>query len=99
MKDNKRNQVAIKMISNEKFNLLATEVEILEKLDHPNIVKLLEVKKTANNTYLVFEYCSNGDLKHYLKENFKQSKDGNNSFIIYLLIIVGVICMPETNVQ
>ena len=33
----------------------ATELEIMKKLDHPNIVKLFEVYEDAQNFYLVEE--------------------------------------------
>ena len=37
-------------------------------LNHPNIIKLVDFKKTANNYYLIFEFCSLGDLEKYMKK-------------------------------
>ncbi len=36
--------------------------------DSEYIVKLHNVLRTENNTYLVFEYCAGGDLHRYMKE-------------------------------
>jgi cyclin-dependent kinase 2 len=44
------------------------EIVILRELDHPNIVKLLEVVLTDNELYLVFEYVET-DLKQMLLDD------------------------------
>jgi serine/threonine protein kinase len=38
-----------------------------EKHNNENIIKLYDIKKTANNFYLILEYCNEGDLNDYLK--------------------------------
>ena len=43
------------------------EIKILRKMDHINIIKLYDIKKTANNFYLILEFCNEGDLNEYLK--------------------------------
>jgi len=40
---------------------------MLKLLAHPNIVKLIDVKKKDNNIYMILEYCNQGDLEHFLK--------------------------------
>jgi serine/threonine protein kinase len=40
----------------------------MKKLEHENIVKLLDVYQTSNNMYLVTEFCEEGDLRSYLKK-------------------------------
>ena len=37
-------------------------MDILKKLDHPNIVKLYELYQDDVNYYLITEYCSGGEL-------------------------------------
>ena len=58
------------------YNYLKAEITILKNLNHPNIVKLKEVKKTKKHFYLVMEYCNGGELKSFLdkyKEKFKHA--------------------------
>ena len=38
------------------------EINILKKLDHPNIIKLYEIFEDSNRYYLVTELCKGGEL-------------------------------------
>jgi len=42
--------------------MLATEVNILTKADHPNVVKLHKVHDTETTLYLVLELLTGGEL-------------------------------------
>jgi serine/threonine protein kinase len=46
----------------------------MKKVQHKNIVELLDVYQSANNIYIVTEYCEEGDLKDYLKKKGKLSE-------------------------
>lgn len=39
-----------------------SEINILRKLDHPNIMKIFEFYEDDENFYLISEYCDQGDL-------------------------------------
>ena len=56
--------------SEEKIQKLITslknEVKNMRAINHPNVVKLYDVKKSSNNFYLICEYCNNGNLENYL---------------------------------
>ena len=49
---------------------LENEICILRTLNHPNIIKLYDLKKTQKHFYLVTEYCNGGELKKAL-ENYQ----------------------------
>jgi hypothetical protein len=41
---------------------LLKDVEILKKLDHPNIIKVYEFYQDSGNYYIVTDYCGGGEL-------------------------------------
>ena len=51
---------------------LGNEMIILQYLNHPNIVKFQEVKKTKKHYYLIYEYCNGGDLSQALENYIKK---------------------------
>lgn len=61
---------AIKSISREKIKrgigMLKRELEILQLVDHPNIVKLYEIFEDSKYIHIVMEICTGGDLFDYL---------------------------------
>ena len=57
-------------ISIKKF--MENEFIMLNYLNHPNIVKLKEAKKTKKHYYLIFEYCNGGKLSKALEEYMKK---------------------------
>ena len=70
-------EVAIKTLRNKEGRLEAdflkekntflSETEIMKRLNHPNLVKMLGICVDKSPFYLVQELCQNGDLKNYLK--------------------------------
>ena len=52
----------------ENIKRLAYEVKILQKINHPNIVRLIDLKKTKSHCYIVMEFCNGGDLSGCLKK-------------------------------
>ena len=49
-----------------KRHSIATEIEILKTLDHPNVIKLYEVYDDERAIYLVMELCTGGELYDYV---------------------------------
>jgi calcium-dependent protein kinase len=65
------NLFAMKVIKksnkNEKDDVLMNEINILRKMDHPNIVKIHDFYTTASEYILVTEYCPEGELFYEIK--------------------------------
>ena len=54
------------LFQNRKKREIAREVEILRKLDHPNVIRLEKVFCTSYNTYIFEELITGGDLMSYI---------------------------------
>ena len=50
------------------------EINIMIKLDHPNIIKLYEVYETDTYVYIVMELCTGGELFDRIIENTENGK-------------------------
>lgn len=74
------------MLAAGKFSeLLENEIKVLKSCDNPNIIKLYDLKKTANNFYLILEYCNEGDLMVYLKQKKNLPEDEAVEYLVQIL--------------
>jgi calcium-dependent protein kinase len=48
---------------------ILNEIDILKKMDHPNIVKIFEFYNTPDGYYLITEFCPDGELFNEILEN------------------------------
>ena len=48
---------------------LNNEIFLMKDINHPNIIKLIDIKKTKNFVYIITEYCNGGNLEQFL-ENY-----------------------------
>ena len=67
-------KVAIKKLDMKTFSRdpylhkqIISEIQILKKFNHPNIVKFIDMINTQNSLYIVTEFCRDGDLRNHLK--------------------------------
>lgn len=73
--------VAIKVLNKQVIseqNLLSkveSEIVVHSKLNHKNIVKLLQCMEDEENIYLVLELCTMGNLYTYIKRNGRMSEE------------------------
>jgi len=54
--------IAKKQIDKKELALLEREIDIMKKLQHPNIIQLMEVIDSPDTLYLVIEYAGGGEL-------------------------------------
>jgi len=61
----------------DKVKELLMEVQMMKKLDHPNIIRVIETYRTHNTLYIVMELCTGGELfdKLYDQPNAKFSEE------------------------
>ena len=68
---------SIKKSENKEENdELLNEIEIMIKLEHPNIIKIYDYYYDKNNYYIIMEYVSGGELYDYItkEQNFSERK-------------------------
>jgi calcium-dependent protein kinase len=73
------NRVAVmKTISKAKSNLsieiLEQEIRNMKRLDHPNVIKLLEYFDDAQNIYILMENADGGELLKVIEDNYKNGR-------------------------
>ena len=62
------------------------EIEIMQRLDHPNIIKFHSLKKTKKFFYLAMEFCNGGGLDEALeKYQEKYGKPFSEEIVQYLM--------------
>ena len=66
---------ALKVIEKKAFivkpklkELFETELNVLSKLNHPNILKLYEYLESGNHLFIVTDLCAGGDFKKFLDQ-------------------------------
>ena len=52
-----------KFVKNEINSLKKTNL-----VKNPNIIKFIEILRSSNNTYLIYEYCNGGTLEQEMKK-------------------------------
>ena len=59
-------------------NKFLTEIEVLAKLSHPNLMQIFEIYDDSRNFYIVSELCSGGELfDKIIEKSFFSEKDAS----------------------
>ncbi|CAD8151092.1 unnamed protein product [Paramecium octaurelia] len=75
--------------------LLKNEIKILKQLEHENLMKVYEIFETKNNTYIICEYCKDGDLANILEKTaFTQAEILN----VFLQIAKGIKALHDQKI-
>ena len=71
---------------------IINEINILMKLDHPNIVKIFEFYVSERAYYLITEYCPGGSLFDFIDKNHGPFTEIQASYIMHQLFSVVNYC-------
>ncbi len=74
-----KQNIAMKKINKVKENEIddmeiKNEIEILKKLDHPNIVKIIEFYSTPKAYYIITDFCACGELYNQIKHQYTEGQ-------------------------
>jgi len=57
---------------------LLQETTVMEVLDHPHVIKLIETIEDKNHMYIIMEYAKDGDLFDYIaKKKFLEELEAS----------------------
>ena len=72
--------------SSDARKYLENEILVLQYLNHPNIVKFIDLKKTTNHYYIMMEYANGGELSKNLEKYMdKYNKAFSEEIVQYLM--------------
>ena len=94
-----KNIVAIKMIKKsenkkETDSKIKNQINILKKLNHPNIVKIYAFYCNDKYYQIITEFCKKGELYQYIKKSFSEKQLA----IIFYQIFSGLAYLHDKNV-
>ena len=82
--------VAVKQIkinqSRNNYENIIKEINLLKKIDHPNIVKYYNYFEEENKIYIIMEYLEGGTLKEFINNNKNKMNEDNARIIIKQLL-------------
>ncbi|GAA0180956.1 non-receptor serine/threonine protein kinase [Lithospermum erythrorhizon] len=61
-------EIVMTRLNNKLQESLKSEIFILKKVDHPNIIRLHDMIEEYGKMYIILEYCRGGDLSMYLQK-------------------------------
>ena len=91
---------AIKILNKERLKTQTksssiNEIEILSKLDHPNIIHVETILDDEINFYIIMEYCSEGELFDYIVK--EEKLDEIEAAVFFYQLIKGVEYIHSQN--
>ena len=95
-----KNEVALKKIQFSKLDnnvkdKVVSEINILQKMDHINIMKMYEYKFDGDYIMIITEYCTGGDLEQWMKTNHTNYDKEN----IIQQIVTGMDYLHSNNIH
>ena len=92
-------KVAMKEIKKSNKDLLSDgeirdEIDILKKLDHPDIVRIIESFNTRESYFLVTEYCEGGELFDQVRNQLSETQIA----VIFKQLLSGLAYLHSHNI-
>ena len=76
-----------KCLKNPKaFKYVENEISILKDINHPNLLKIIDVKKTLEDLYIITEYYNGGTLEEYLEKYIKEKNKAFSEEIVQYIM-------------
>lgn len=94
-------EVAVKIVKNVDKDHQASnmkEIGILESLNHPYVIKVIDVFETGNYMCIILEYAKNGDLLEYLNSHWDRCLPEIEAQRIFKQVVQGVQYLHENNI-
>lgn len=73
------------------------EVSIHSRLKHPSILELYTFFEDPNYVYLILEFCQNGELQRYIKQNNWILKE-NEAYEVFHQVLEGLLYLHSHNI-
>ena len=84
-------KVAIKVLEKKKIInkddeiRVEREIDILKKVHHINVIKIMKIEEDQDNTYIIMEFCEKGELFNHIVEE-KKLEEIEAAYFYYQLI-------------
>ena len=94
--DAKKNTIAAKRIDvNEHPRILTQDLDRFLNLDHPNVMKILDVDKSEKIVWMMMPFCELGDLNHYYR---KRDVSGETNYNLMKQIMSGIAYLHSQDI-
>lgn len=94
-----KDPVAIKEIdimkNSKNIDRFHKEIEIMEKTDNINIIKIITSIENKDYIFIIMEYCEKGDLRHFLKKRALKEHNVKN---LMIQLVSGMQYMYNNNI-
>ena len=80
------------------INSFKNEIDILRKLDHPNIVKYFDTYEDEGSIHLVMEYIQGENLMQLIKQRKLNNFNENNGCQIIKCLLKAVLFLHNNNI-
>ena len=61
-------RMELKQLNDNIKKYLNNELAIMKELNHPNVIRLVNIMNSTNHYYVIMEFCNGGSLSHCLKK-------------------------------